>query len=119
MSPAWGLRPKIAILGLGIKKSFCIDLIIFKILSLRVFFVTEDETLSIGIWSVNNPTFRFSPIMNIRESEEKNFERNSVWPMKLNVSDRVFFLFIGAVTRASISPNFKDFVDAKSDFKAT
>ena len=55
----------------------------------------------------------------MRDSEEKKFERNSVWPTKLNFSDRIFFLFIGAVTRASITPEFKAFVDAKSDFKAT
>ena len=55
----------------------------------------------------------------MRDSEEKKFERNSVWPTKLNFSDRIFFLFIGAVTRASIPPEFKAFVDAKSDFKAT
>ena len=58
------------------------------------FFVIEDETLSIGKWSVNNPTFRFSPIINMRDSEEKKFERNSVWPTKLNFSDRIFFILL-------------------------
>ena len=54
----------------------------------------------------------------MRDSEEKKFERNSVWPTKLNFSDRIFFIY-WSCNEASIPPEFKAFADAKSDFKAT
>jgi len=84
------------------------DWFINLILRIKDSTVTNSDTLFNGTCPVANPIRIFSLIMNINTSSAPVFDfRYSVCPLKLNFSDWIFFLSMGAVIRIFIFPDFR------------
>ena len=106
-SPACGLRPKTAILGLLILKSFFSDNSSSRIFNSTRSLVMRLFTSLRGTCSVTNPTRKSCPVMSIKVSVAWNsWVRYSVWPLNGKSSPWMVLLSIGPVTNPSMTPSF-------------